>query len=372
MVDIVIRDLERQADQGDFQALEKLIAAKDRTTGRTLEIISMAETTISFRTAITSFLDTKSDNTIDGYQRDLMDFANFLRIPTLGRGFNYGVAALAAEKLYTLSAAQAHLLVTSYRASLLKLERAPKTIDRRISTLRSLGKICRTLGLCSFSLEIANISGDVVRDTKGPEEDGVKRMLRVLANRFRKGNYQEKRKALRDRAILRLMYDRGFRKDDVVQLNTGRIALAKRIAWVQRKGRKQLEPITLAPGTLAVVKAWMDVRNGSKDPEIRKREPLFVGITKRSGSGEEVPRIDPKTVYNVIRGLGKEAGLRTWPHALRHAAGTEALNKTNGDIRAVAKFLGHKSPTTTMIYDDNRRDLGGEISKKLVEGLDES
>lgn len=323
-----------------------------------------------YRTAIKSFLDSKSDNTIDGYQRDLMDFAGYLKIETLGRGFSYESAAKAAAELFSKSVGQAHLLATGYKTSLLKLGRAPKTVDRRISTLRSLGKICRTLGLCHFQLEIACIAGDIVRDTKGPEEDGVKRMMRVLEQRYKRGNYQEKRKAIRDRAILRLMYDRGFRKDDVVQLNLGSIDYTHRKAWIQRKGRKQLEPITLAPGTLAAVKAWADVR-GLKLTAETKMEPLFVGITKQSDPKTLAPRIDPKTVYNVIRGLGKEAGLKTWPHALRHAAGTEALNKTNGDIRAVAKFLGHKSPNTTMIYDDNRRDLGGEISDKLARGLDE-
>jgi len=323
-----------------------------------------------YHSAIKSFLDTKSDNTIDGYQRDLMDFANYLKIPVQGRGFSYDSAAKAAAQLFSLSVGQAHQLVMGYQSSLLKLGRAPKTVDRRISTLRSLCKICRTLGLCHFQLEIACLAGDVIRDTKGPEEDGIKRMLKVLEQRYKRGNRMEKIKAIRDRAILRLMYDRGFRRDDVVQLNIGSIRFQEKKAWIRRKGRKQLEPITLASGTLATVKLWLKFR--ASNIKLPNDAPLFVGITKALFEApDKVGRIDPKTVYLIIRNLGKEAGLRTWPHALRHAAATEALNKTNGDIRAVAKFLGHKNPATTMIYDDNRRDHGGQISEQLSKGLKE-
>ncbi len=314
-----------------------------------------------FHRALRSFLDSKSDNTVDAYQRDLMDFCDFVKIPR-ARRFDETAATKAIAHLFTKPVGEAHHLAIGYQNQLIKVGRAPKTVDRRISTLRSLNKICRTLGLCHFNLEVSNIGDDVVRDTKGPEEDGVKRMLKVLSQRYTRGNHQEKRKALRDRAILRLMYDRAFRRGDVVQLNIGSIDFTKRIAWLKRKKRRQLEPYTLAKGTLAVVNAWLKVR-GEKDPAA----PMFVGITK---NGQHANRIDQKTVYLVIRGLGKEAGLKTWPHALRHAAATEALNKTNGDIRAVAKFLGHKNPTTTMIYDDNRRDMGGKVTDQLAEDVE--
>jgi len=53
---------------------------------------------------------------------------------------------------------------------------------------------------------------------------------------------------------------------------------------------------------------------------------------------------------------------------LRHAAITEALDITRGDVRAVQKFSRHRDLRTLTVYDDNRRDLAGEVAK-LVAGV---
>lgn len=46
---------------------------------------------------------------------------------------------------------------------------------------------------------------------------------------------------------------------------------------------------------------------------------------------------------------------------------THALDKSNGNVRAVAKYARHKRVDTTLIYDDNRQDLGGEIARIVAE-----
>lgn len=314
---------------------------------------------------VQSFLDSKTENTVDAYQRDLMDFAEYLGIKRTQRGFDIAAATRALAELLTRKQGEAYKLVLGYRTHLFKvIQRAPKTVDRRISTLRSLTKIARTLGLTRLQLDISNLSEGTIRDTKGPEEEGVKRMLRVIEKRYAKGDYQAKRRALRDRALLLLFYCRAFRRADAVGLNIGSVDFPRRRAKLIRKGRHEPEYMTLPQSALMALKSWLSVR-GSKDPNA----PMFVGIYKKTTPEQLNKRIDPKSVYLIIRDIGKEAGLKTWPHALRHAAGTEALNKTNGDIRAVAKFMGHKNVTTTMIYDDNRRDMGGQVSEKLAGDL---
>jgi hypothetical protein len=52
---------------------------------------------------------------------------------------------------------------------------------------------------------------------------------------------------------------------------------------------------------------------------------------------------------------------------LRHVAATRLLDITNGDIRAVARWTRHARASTVLIYDDNRRDMGGELARKLGE-----
>jgi integrase/recombinase XerC len=72
-------------------------------------------------------------------------------------------------------------------------------------------------------------------------------------------------------------------------------------------------------------------------------------------------------VYALVRGLGEQAGVRARPHGLRHAAITEALDRTNGDVRAVQRFSRHRKLDTLLIYDDARRDLAGDVARRVAE-----
>jgi site-specific recombinase XerC len=82
-------------------------------------------------------------------------------------------------------------------------------------------------------------------------------------------------------------------------------------------------------------------------------------------------RIHDKWVNRFIHKLAREAGLPfvVRPHGLRHASITRALDLTNGDIRKVQRFGRHASPVTTMKYDDDRKDLAGEVSRMLGDDL---
>jgi integrase/recombinase XerC len=53
------------------------------------------------------------------------------------------------------------------------------------------------------------------------------------------------------------------------------------------------------------------------------------------------------------------------PHGLRHSGITRALELTNGNLREVQKFSRHKNANTIGIYDDNRVDLAGKVTKLL-------
>jgi integrase/recombinase XerC len=50
---------------------------------------------------------------------------------------------------------------------------------------------------------------------------------------------------------------------------------------------------------------------------------------------------------------------------LRHSGATRLLDLTNGDIRAVQKWTRHKSVETVLKYDDNRKDMAGDLTRKL-------
>jgi integrase/recombinase XerC len=67
-----------------------------------------------------------------------------------------------------------------------------------------------------------------------------------------------------------------------------------------------------------------------------------------------------------VKQLGDAAGIRARPHGLRHAAVTEALDLTGGDLRAVQRCRRHKTVATLQRYDDCRRDLADDVARRVA------
>jgi integrase/recombinase XerC len=121
------------------------------------------------------------------------------------------------------------------------------------------------------------------------------------------------------------------------------------------KGRTEKTRLTLPSETQDALRGWLSVRGDEPGA-------LFLNFD-RAGKGK---RLTGKGVYNTVRRLGADLGLKTWPHGLRHAAITEALDLTGGDVRKVQRFSRHRDLQTLTIYDDNRVDLAGEVSKLVA------
>jgi integrase/recombinase XerC len=231
-------------------------------------------------------------------------------------------------------------------------ERGPQaaTINRRLAALRSLVKLANTLGLVSWTLTVENVRAQAYRDTRGPGRDGFKAMLAAA-------QAQRGRKALRDVALLRLLHDVGLRRGEVVRLDVADLDLAGSRVFILGKGRLQKEPLTLPEPTKAALVAWLDVRGTAA-------KPLFVNFD-RAGKGG---RLTGAAVYYIVGGLGTKAGLTVRPHGLRHLAITSALDLTKGDVRAVKKFSRHRDMRVLNTYDDNRRDLAGDVARLVAAG----
>jgi integrase/recombinase XerC len=169
-------------------------------------------------------------------------------------------------------------------------------------------------------------------------------------------------KAARDTAIIRLMFDLGLRRGEVVGLDLEDVDPSGRRLWVLGKGRAQKEARTLPVQTLEAIDRWLALRrNVARDDE----PALFVN-TARFKAGR---RVTGGGLYRVIRSLGDLAGVRARPHGLRHASITAALDTSNGDLRAAQAHARHTNPQTTMRYDDNRQDLAGKVAAGLAEVL---
>jgi integrase/recombinase XerC len=244
---------------------------------------------------------------------------------------------------------RANELALRYRAHLQGRGLAAATVNRRLAALRSLVKLGRTLGMVAWALEVDGVPAEGYRDTRGPGADGFRRLLAELDGR-------QDVKGVRDRAVLRLLFDLGLRRGEVSGLDVADFCPDGLALLVLGKGRSEKARLTLPGPTADAVRAWLAVRPGGADPA------LFVSLDVASRGH----RLTGQAVYLVVRGLGEKAGVRARPHGLRHAAITAALDLLGGDVRRVQKFSRHRNVQTVLRYDDSRRDEGGDIARRVA------
>ncbi len=78
------------------------------------------------------------------------------------------------------------------------------------------------------------------------------------------------------------------------------------------------------------------------------------------------------SVYNIVRDSCEKAGIAKVmsPHRVRHSSITAALDKSNGNVRAVQRLSRHADLRTVQLYDDNRQNLQEQITDLLEDALE--
>ncbi|MGH3292155.1 MAG: tyrosine recombinase XerC [Trebonia sp.] len=141
--------------------------------------------------------------------------------------------------------------------------------------------------------------------------------------------------AMRDAAVLEMLYATAIRVSELCELDAGGIDRERRTVRVLGKGRKErVVPVGL-PAMRALAR-WEEAGRPVLANE-RSGPALFLGA--RGG------RLDPRTARRIVHDLLQEAG----PHAIRHTAATHLL-EGGADLRSVQEILGHATPATTQIY----------------------
>jgi integrase/recombinase XerD len=159
-------------------------------------------------------------------------------------------------------------------------------------------------------------------------------------------------RALRDGALVELLYGAGLRVSEAVGLEKGGVDLEARLVRVTGKGGKErVVPI----GRAAAEALRLYLSRGRPFLERRSRPELFLnakgGPLTRAGA------------FLILRKLAAKAGLepeRVHPHLLRHSFATHLL-EGGADLRSVQELLGHADLATTELYthvsDRRRREL---------------
>jgi integrase/recombinase XerC len=147
--------------------------------------------------------------------------------------------------------------------------------------------------------------------------------------------------ALRDAAVLELLYSSGLRVSELVALDLGDIEPDRGTVRVLGKGVKERVVPVGVPALRAVAHWCEEGRDLLAGPQAQRA--LFLGA--RGG------RLGDRAVRTMVDREARRAGIaaHVTPHTMRHSAATHML-EGGADLRSVQDFLGHSSLATTQIY----------------------
>jgi integrase/recombinase XerD len=262
-----------------------------------------------------------SRNTLEAYRSDLLQFGAFLE--------RRGVGALRAQ----------HADLAAFLSELAEGEGerpavAAATLQRKAACLRSFYRHLRREAL---------IDHDPTADLRAPRKS---RRLPHVLGRDEVGALLTAPRggdpaALRDRAILELMYACGLRASEAINLEVRDIDLKAQVLRTRGKGSKE-RLVPVGREAIAAVKDWL-----------AHGRPVYVGpggesrlFVNRRGTG-----LTRQGLYKIVQRHARAVGLdgRMSPHTLRHTFATHLL-AGGCDLRSVQEMLGHADIATTQIY----------------------
>jgi integrase/recombinase XerD len=262
-----------------------------------------------------------SPRTIEAYGRDLAGFAQFLTRARVGR-----LADVTPEHLAAFSAALA----------------------RRGLAARSRARaLVATRRLLRFANVTEAFRVDPTRGVASPRVD--RRLPRVLRRDestalIEAAGQGEGPLALRDRAMLEVLYGAGLRVSELVGLP--RAALERRGGWLRVIGKGRVERmVPLGEPALAAVTRYLEA-GWPVLARAAQREPAALFLTARARA------MTRQNFFARLRAIARRAGVasdRVSPHVLRHAFATDLL-EGGADLRVVQTLLGHADLSTTQIY----------------------
>lgn len=152
--------------------------------------------------------------------------------------------------------------------------------------------------------------------------------------------------ALRDTAILEVLYGSGLRIAELVGLSLADVDLDGALLRAFGKGRKE-RIVPIGRAARRALERWYDAGRPALEPGrwARRGDAEAVFLNRRGG------RLTRQGAWLVVKKRADAAGLGSvvWPHVLRHSCATHMVDR-GADIRAVQELLGHASISTTQVY----------------------
>ena len=255
-----------------------------------------------------------SINTIENYQRDLNKFSRYC----------------LEKKIQDLKFVDSHT-VRQFIAQLHRQGLGGKTIQRNLSSLRSFFKYLIKEKKAHHNPALGISAPKSAR--KLPKTMDTEQVNFLLS--FKDNDPL----AIRDKAIMELLYSSGFRISELASLNNNTIDYKNGSVSVTGKGNKtRLLPI----GKMAIkaTQDWLRIRQDWANAD----EPaLFIN---KQGKRLQIRSIQKRLTHWGIR---QQLDASLHPHKLRHSFASHLL-ESSGDLRTVQELLGHSDISTTQIY----------------------
>jgi len=266
-----------------------------------------------------------SVHTVRCYAADLAQFAEFLCNGGSEDGVDEREVSGRIRKVAPLD-------LRRYLADLKRADYSRATVARKLATLRSFYK---------FLARSGEVARNPVKLIRTPRQE--RRLPKFLqpgeVERLLAATKGDDLLALRDAAILEVLYSTGMRVSELVAMDLEHVDPIGEVVRVRGKGKRE----RLAPLGSYALRALDRYLAARADAGPIDKKAVFVNRHGRRLSTRSVRRKLAK--YLAIAGLDPKVS----PHTLRHSFATHMLER-GADLRAVQELLGHRSLSTTQIY----------------------
>jgi integrase/recombinase XerD len=268
-----------------------------------------------------------SDNTIAAYQNDLR-----LDRTVAGAASSWAEVDQQAIQLYG-----EYLEERSY---------APSTVARKIASVKSF---------FSYLVDTGELTNNPTTTLNAPKvEKQLPRILSVeeIERLLAEPPKRKAPKALRDRALLELLYATGMRVSEVVTVRMDDIDIAEtRVFCVGRDDRERQLPLT--PRAIDALSVYLE---RGRDALLQDRTETMLFVNQR---GRPLTR---QGLWLIIKSYAEASGLGSdvTPHTLRHSCAAHRLAQ-GAEPQEVRELLGHANIATTQAYVDIVSPLDAEV-----------
>ncbi|GBC91728.1 Tyrosine recombinase XerD [bacterium HR15] len=279
----------------------------------------------------------RAPNTVKAYGTDLAQFVEY-------------ALSTGVSEVETVSERLVRAWLDSYRA----VHRSTRA--RKLYALRSFFRFCRAMGWLQA-------------DPTAPiaEPSSARRLPRFLthsqvAQLVEQPSQSPHLLALRDRAILELLYATGVRVSELVSLDVNAIDFEQGAIRVRGKGGRERLVLFGRAAHEALTDYLQHARPRLMNPQ-RPTRALFLNY--------QGGRITVRSVHRLLKRYGRMLGLEVSPHMVRHTFATHLL-EGGADLRSVQELLGHQRLQTTQVYTHLTLDrLRKTLERALPTTLDE-